>query len=364
MLAVWNAKSTFLRNSILLAASYYFYAYWDYRFCGLLAVSTVVDFFVAKKIDGANARSTKRNWLFTESCGQPGDAWLLQVLQLLHRVGRENPGTNGVEHRNPSDHFAGGDFVLHVSNTELHNRCLSRSNQTDRFTFETLAYLSHSFLNSSPAQLSVLRSCFRNWRGDRTGRTGGSTPVFKRRCCGLVKKVLIADRLGEMVDVVFAGPELYSGWTVWLAVIAYTGQIYYDFSGYSDIAIGIAKMLGYRFPANFRHPYLSRSLSEFWRRWQMTLSRWLRDYVYISLGGNRSGKRRTYVNLILTMALGGIWHGAAWTFAFWGLWHGAALAREHARGRWGFDGLRLGEHPLTRRDWLGLFSLPVVFGLW
>jgi len=132
------------------------------------------------------------------------------------------------------------------------------------------------------------------------------------------------------VDVVFAGPELYSGITIWIAAIAYAGQIYYDFAGYSDMAIGAAKMLGYRFPTNFRHPYLATSMSQFWHRWHMTLSRWLRDYVYISLGGNRQSNAITYRNLMLTMTLGGLWHGAAWTFLLWGIWHGLALAIEKA----------------------------------
>ncbi|MEM6473701.1 MAG: MBOAT family O-acyltransferase, partial [Planctomycetota bacterium] len=124
---------------------------------------------------------------------------------------------------------------------------------------------------------------------------------------------------------VFEGPELYHGITVWLAIIAYAGQIYYDFSGYTDIAIGVAKTLGYRFPRNFRHPYLATSITVFWRRWHMTLSRWLRDYVYISLGGNQHGFRRTLTNLLITMVLGGLWHGAAWTFVLWGAWHGLLL---------------------------------------
>ncbi len=173
-------------------------------------------------------------------------------------------------------------------------------------------------------------------------------PVFSRRRCyggfqqllrGAIKKVLLADRLGEMVDVVFAGPELYSGLTVWIAVLAYAGQIYYDFSGYSDMAIGAAKMLGYRFPVNFRHPYLATSIADFWRRWHMTLSRWLRDYLYVSLGGNRVSKLMTYRNLMITMTLGGLWHGAAWTFVLWGAWHGAWLSVE--RYLTGMTGRRL-----------------------
>ncbi len=147
---------------------------------------------------------------------------------------------------------------------------------------------------------------------------------------GTVKKVLLADRLGEMVDVVYANPDLYSGATIGVAIAAYTIQIYYDFSGYTDIAIGAAKMLGYRFPANFRHPYLATSIANFWHRWHMTLSRWLRDYLYISIGGSRGGSWATYRNLMITMTLGGLWHGAAWTFVLWGAWHGACLCVSRA----------------------------------
>ncbi len=156
---------------------------------------------------------------------------------------------------------------------------------------------------------------------------GGAQQMLR----GTVKKMILADRLGEAVDVVFAGPDLYSGVTIGIAVLAYAGQIYYDFSGYSDIAIGAAKMLGYRFPINFRHPYLATSMAEFWHRWHMTLSRWLRDYLYISLGGSRTSALATYRNLMITMTLGGLWHGAAWTFVLWGVWHGLALSVQRWR---------------------------------
>jgi alginate O-acetyltransferase complex protein AlgI len=119
----------------------------------------------------------------------------------------------------------------------------------------------------------------------------------------------------------------------WTGTIAFGLQIFFDFSGYTDIAIGIALLFGFHFPENFRRPYLSASVTEFWRRWHMTLSRWLRDYVYISLGGNRKGKVRTYANLMFTMLLGGLWHGASWNFVLWGGYHGAALAIE--RALWG-----------------------------
>ena len=168
-------------------------------------------------------------------------------------------------------------------------------------------------------------------RWSRRRAYGGAAQMLR----GFVKKVLIADRLGEMVDVVWAGPELYSGATIGLATVAYAGQIYYDFSGYTDIAIGGAKVLGYRFPRNFRHPYLATGPADFWRRWHMTLSRWLRDYLYIPLGGSRGGRWFTARNLMLTMLLGGLWHGAAWTFVAWGALHGAALTVGRLRVRSG-----------------------------
>jgi alginate O-acetyltransferase complex protein AlgI len=143
---------------------------------------------------------------------------------------------------------------------------------------------------------------------------------------GFLQKYLIADTLAFYVDPIFSNPELYSPATLWLGLISYTIQIFCDFSGYSLMAIGCARTLGFRLPENFRMPYLSQSITEFWRRWHMTLSRWLRDYLYVSLGGNRSGQRRTYVNLLLTMLLGGLWHGASWNFVLWGALHGGALA--------------------------------------
>ncbi|MGV3483183.1 MAG: MBOAT family O-acyltransferase, partial [Planctomycetaceae bacterium] len=147
---------------------------------------------------------------------------------------------------------------------------------------------------------------------------------------GLIKKVLIADQLAIMVDPVFESPNLFHAATVTLAVLAYAGQIYGDFSGYSDIAVGSARLLGFSLPENFAHPYLATSMSDFWRRWHITLSTWLRDYLYIPLGGNRRGRFRTYLNLMITMILGGLWHGAAWNFVAWGAWHGIALSIERA----------------------------------
>lgn len=144
--------------------------------------------------------------------------------------------------------------------------------------------------------------------------------------CGIVKKALIADYIAQYNDLVFNDPEMYTGVSTLMGVLGYTMQIYCDFSGYSDMAIGLALIMGFKLGINFDSPYQSRNLTEFWRRWHMSLSSWLRDYVYIPLGGNRKGTVRTYVNNFLTMLIGGLWHGAAWKFVFWGAMHGAGLA--------------------------------------
>jgi alginate O-acetyltransferase complex protein AlgI len=146
---------------------------------------------------------------------------------------------------------------------------------------------------------------------------------FYRFVIGLSKKMLIANILAEYVDQVFALPANEIGTaTAWLGILAYTFQIYFDFSGYSDMAIGIGRMIGFKFPENFNNPYISRSVTEFWKRWHITLGSWMMDYLYIPLGGNRKGKGRTYLNLWIVFFLSGLWHGAAWNFVVWGAYHG------------------------------------------
>ncbi len=151
----------------------------------------------------------------------------------------------------------------------------------------------------------------------------------ERFIIGLSKKMIIANNCALLADGVFNLPASESSAiTAWLGVIAYSFQIYFDFSGYSDMAIGLGKMFGFNFPENFNFPYISKSIREFWRRWHMTLSTWFRDYLYISLGGNRKGNWRTYINLIIVFLITGLWHGASWTFVVWGLFHGAFLIIE------------------------------------
>jgi alginate O-acetyltransferase complex protein AlgI len=146
------------------------------------------------------------------------------------------------------------------------------------------------------------------------------------------KKIVLANPCGKVADLCFDAGSV-AVVDAWYGVVAYAFQIYFDFSGYSDMAVGLGLMLGFVFPRNFDRPYLSQSITEFWRRWHQSLSRWLRDYLYLPLGGNRGGVRRTYVNLALVMLLGGLWHGAAWNFLIWGAFHGALLILERLRGK-------------------------------
>jgi alginate O-acetyltransferase complex protein AlgI len=156
-------------------------------------------------------------------------------------------------------------------------------------------------------------------------------------CLGFAKKILIANPCGEVADAAFAGAPLHT-LDAWWGLWAYAFQIYFDFSGYSDMAVGLAAMTGFEFPRNFDRPYQSRSLTEFWRRWHVSLSTWLRDYLYIPLGGNRAGVVQTYVNLLVVMLIGGLWHGASWNFVLWGGVHGVWLCAERLAGKDGLYG--------------------------
>ena len=199
----------------------------------------------------------------------------------------------------------------------------------------------------------------------KRGRTGRLAVVAARGlwffAAGVFKTVVIADNLAQLVSPVFAhldaGGDVSTSWA-WLATLAYTLQIYFDFSGYSDMAIGLALMFGIRLPVNFRSPYQANSIIEFWRRWHITLSRFLRDYLYIPLGGNRLGRHRRYTNLMVTMLLGGLWHGAGWTFLIWGGLHGLYLCINHVWHDYGAH-LRL-RGPMKVISWPATFFAVVV----
>jgi alginate O-acetyltransferase complex protein AlgI len=219
------------------------------------------------------------------------------------------------------------------------------------FTFKALSYLADVYRQDVAAETNFIRyslyqSFFPQLLSGPIARYGDMESRLKARpfrleqfrngierfIFGLGKKVLLANQLSVVADQAFSVPfDHLSPATAWLGALAYTLQLYFDFSGYTDMAIGIAKMLGFETPENFNYPYISRSIREFWRRWHITLSTWFRDYLYVPLGGNRKGAIRTYVNLVVVFLLCGLWHGANWTFIVWGLWHGLFLAFERTK---------------------------------
>jgi len=312
------------RKIFLLLASYYFYAYWDYRFAGLLAFSTLLDYSIGRLMDRANRIGYRR------------------ILLLLSLVG--NLGLLGF--------FKYYNFFVESAQSLMQGWGFGGSTLTiilpmgiSFYTFQTLSYSIDVYRKKLPPCRSLLDfslyvAFFPQLVAGPIVRASEFLPQLSRMLRpkphqfysgltqilrGFVKKVLIADHLATLVDPVFAAPELFAWPTVVLAVLAYTGQIYTDFSGYSDIAIGAARLLGFELPENFHHPYLAHSPGDFWRRWHITLSTWLRDYLYVPMGGSRVSRIFTYRNLMTTMTLGGLWHGASWNFVIWGVWHGTIL---------------------------------------
>lgn len=321
ILIVSNHRS---QKLVLLAASYYFYAYWDWRFAGLLFASTVINYGLSGMMEGSNP--SRRKLLVTLAL-----VYSLGVLVLFKYF---NFFIDSFRVMVGLPHDSGGtlDLILPAGISFFTFQILSYTIDVYRGTLRHhprfsdfaffVAYFPHIFagpiVRASEFLPQLETPRILTWARTYDG--------FRQFVLGLFKKVFIADRLAAFVDPGFENAAALDGPTLWLLAIAYAIQIYCDFSGYSDMAIGIARTMGYDFSRNFNHPYLATSIQDFWRRWHISLSSWLRDYLYVPLGGNRLGRFRTYLNLFVTMVLGGLWHGANWTFVIWGAWHGAALA--------------------------------------
>ncbi|MEM7271538.1 MAG: MBOAT family protein [Actinomycetota bacterium] len=347
------------QNSLLLAASYFFYGWWDWRFLGLLAFSTVVDYLVGQGL-GQTTDDGRRKRLLTVS-----------ILT--------NLGVLGV--------FKYLGFFADSLDRALEGVGLSPLAPTvaivlpvgiSFYTFQSMSYTIDVYRGRlapvrDPLDFALYVSFFpqlvagpieratsllpqishRRRRPDREALAEGALLIV----IGLVKKVVVADVAAGLVNSTFDRSADAGGLELLVAVYAFAIQIYGDFSGYSDIARGSAKLLGIELMVNFRQPYLATTVTDFWRRWHISLSTWLRDYLYIPLGGNRREPRRTYLNLMTVMLLGGLWHGSAWTFVAWGLLHGAYLAGERRLGIGEPEPLRSGS------GILGLFATFHLVGL-
>jgi D-alanyl-lipoteichoic acid acyltransferase DltB (MBOAT superfamily) len=318
------------KKAILLVASYLFYAAWNPPFVILIWVSTVVDWMAAKGLGRTSGIVKRRALLLVSLTANLGLLGFFKYGQFLLDNFVVAAAYVGIHYTPP-----GWNITLPVG--------------ISFYTFQTLSYTIdvyrgrirpwHSFLD-----FALFVTFFPQLVAGPIVRAADFLPQLsqERRASpeefgwgltlftiGIFQKVVLADAwMAPVVDLVYGSPQSAGFLDAWAGTLAFSAQIFFDFSGYSTCAIGIALTMGFALPDNFRAPYAARGFSDFWRRWHISLSSWLRDYLYIPLGGNRKGRRRTYINLMLTMLLGGLWHGASWRFVVWGGLHGTYLAVE------------------------------------
>jgi alginate O-acetyltransferase complex protein AlgI len=320
------------RSFLILLGSYVFYAWWRIDFLVLLAGITIVAYWFALQIEKAQDVRVKFRLLsFAVGLNLLALAYFKYANFGVNSFNSilEKLGFHAVSWTPVILPIGLSFFIFHaISYLVDIYRHEARPTQ-NIIDFAAFIALFPHLIAGPVLRYHLLAEQFRarvhSWERFSRGAT--------RFMLGFTKKVLLADTIAPLSDAAFllSHPTFLDAW---LGALAYTMQIFFDFSGYSDMAIGLALMMGFEFPENFWHPYASRSITEFWRRWHMSLSSWLREYLYIPLGGNRYGTARTYFNLTTTMVLGGLWHGANWTFIIWGAWHGGILALERAlKGR-------------------------------
>jgi len=313
----------------MVVASAVFYGWWDWRFLSLIWISTIVDFTAGRAIHASDDPSRRRLWLVASLSTNLGmlavfkyaGFFVDQFVDLLGGLGMDvSAGPLRIILPVGISFYT---FQTMSYTIDIHRRVMAPTTSLLDFAL-FVGFFPQLVAGPIVRARDFLAQLATDDRAPiETGRAG------KLIIGGLFKKVVLADTLGaELVDGVFADPGGATGLETLLAVYGYALQIYGDFSGYSDIAIGVALLLGFRFPTNFDQPYRALSLQDFWRRWHISLSSWLRDYLYIGLGGNQGGRARTARNLLATMLLGGLWHGAGWTFVLWGAIHGVGLVAE------------------------------------
>jgi len=329
LLLVFAVRTGHERKKHLLAvASCLFYAGWDFRYLALLLLVSFIDYWCAARIQASERQADRKRYLtFSIVSNLTILGYFKYTNFFLANLNGFLPASAQFPHLDillPAGisfyTFKSMSYTIDVFRREI----APCTNVMDYVTFVTFF---PDLIAGPIVRASVfLPQMTRPIGPTRTGLRDGVSLFL----LGLTKKMVVADTLARAADPVFKAPGGYATSSLWMGVLAYTIQIYCDFSGYSDMAIGTAKMIGYDLPENFNMPYLARNPSDFWRRWHITLSQWLRDYLYIPLGGNRRGPVRTYVNIFLTMLLGGLWHGASWNFVLWGGLHGVALAVHRA----------------------------------
>ncbi|WP_299223589.1 MBOAT family protein [uncultured Psychroserpens sp.] len=325
------SKNLFNRNVLILISSYFFYGWWDWRFLFLIAISSIVDFVVGDKLHKTSNPKQRKNLLLISLLVNLGFLIYFKYTNFFVET------------------FVDA-FTLFGKNIEVSTLNIILPVGISFYTFQTLSYTIDIYrkqLKPTKNALSFFAfvSFFPQLVAGPIERASHLLPQFYKTyrfnydqvksglllmAFGLFKKMVIADRLAIAVNQVYNNPSDHYGFDVILATIFFAFQIYCDFSGYSDIAIGAARTMGFDLMKNFDSPYLSKSITEFWRRWHISLSTWFRDYVYIPLGGSRKGKHKTYANLFIVFLVSGLWHGAAMTFVIWGAIHGIIIVIEKA----------------------------------
>ncbi len=325
-LVYWALPWHRARTALLLGASFYFYASWNPVLALLICASTTIDFFLARGIEASSNPRRRRLLLTINILANLGLLCYFKYVNFFLDSLRQTLAAAGME-------------------TALRPLAVILPVGISFYTFEAINYMVDVYRGHVKAERSLPHFMlfilfFPHLVAGPIVRARDFLPQIGRRkrwswprlqvgvqffLMGLFKKLAIADRMAQFVDPVFADPAAFKTGAVWVAVLAYALQIYCDFSGYTDMALGCAHLLGFHLARNFDMPYLATNISEFWRRWHISLSSWLRDYLFIPLGGSRGGTWQTCRNLMITMTLGGLWHGASWTFVAWGLLHGLLL---------------------------------------
>ncbi len=324
--AYWVIPWQQARVYLLLAASLFFYASWNHWLAAIIAVSTTLDYFVARAIDRSSDERRRKLLLsitITANLGllcyfKYANFFLSSLEQTLQAAG----ATVSLPVLSVILPIGISFYTFEAINyaVDVYRRHVRAERSLPHFML-FITFFPHLVAGPIVRARDFLSQIDRpkqwNWL-----RLNLGVQFF---LMGMFKKMVIADRMAAFADPVFANPEQFRTSAVWLAVLAYSIQIYCDFSGYTDMAIGSAHMLGYKLARNFNMPYLATNISDFWRRWHISLSSWLRDYLFIPLGGSHGGTWATNRNLLITMTLGGLWHGASWTFVAWGVLHGLLL---------------------------------------
>ncbi|MEM8886865.1 MAG: MBOAT family O-acyltransferase [Bacteroidota bacterium] len=314
------------RWALLLVASYYFYMAWKPEYILLIVISTLIDYYCGRKMGEIEEKKKRRPYLYASLLSNLGILFTFKYFGFFNDSLRTVVESLGASYHGPTF-----DLILPMG--------------ISFYTFQTLSYSVDVYNgNLKPEKhlgiFALFVSFFPQLVAGPIERASNLLPQFhkvfrfesarvnsglRQMLWGMFKKVVVADRLAVLVNAVYNDPTEFGGLSLMLATFFFAFQIYCDFSGYSDIAIGAAKVMGYDLMTNFRTPYFSKSISEFWKRWHISLSTWFRDYVYIPMGGNRVVKWRWYYNLLITFLVSGLWHGANWTFVIWGGLHGFYL---------------------------------------